>query len=149
MQAAEGAALLRDALHLHSPGPYQLQAAIAAVHAEAPQATDTDWPQIVALYRELMRINPSAVVRVNYAVAVALAGGIDRGLTLIDEIGVGGVLDSYYLFHAARADLLRRLERLDDAASAYRRALPLVTNDVERAYLRKRLQAVESSPASQ
>jgi RNA polymerase sigma-70 factor (ECF subfamily) len=148
MQAAEGAALLRDALRLHSPGPYQLQAAIAAVHAEAPPATDTDWPQIVALYRELMRINPSAVVRLNYAVAVALAGGIDRGLTLIDEIGVGGVLDSYYLFHAARADLLRRLERLDDAASAYRRALALVTNDVERAYLRKRLQAIESSPAS-
>ena len=148
MQAAEGAALLRDALRLYSPGPYQLQAAIAAVHAEAPQATDTDWPQGVALYRELMRINPSAVVRVNYAVAVALAGGIDRGLTLIDEIGVGGVLDSYYLFHAARADLLRRLERLDDAASAYRRALALVTNDVERAYLRKRLQAVESSPVS-
>jgi RNA polymerase sigma-70 factor (ECF subfamily) len=123
-------------------GPYQLQAAIAALHAEARDPTETDWPQIAALYRELARLNPSPVVLLNGAVAVAMSEGPGRGLALIDALGASGELDRYHLFHAARADILRRLGSFEDAAEAYRRALALIGNDVERAYLERRLAAL-------
>src|SRR5262249_48485381 len=97
--------------------------AIAAVHAEAKTADETDWPQIVALYKELMGINPSPIVALNHAAAVAMSEGVEKGLTLVEEAGAGRKLDQYYLFHAARADLLRRLNRLPEAATAYARAL--------------------------
>jgi RNA polymerase sigma-70 factor (ECF subfamily) len=112
-----------------------LQAAIAAVHAEAIRAGETDWLQIIGLYRELVRVNPSAVVRLNYGVAIAMGESLERGLAVID----GLELDEYYLFHAARADLLRRLGRRAEAAAAYERALGLATNRVEQNFLRKRL----------
>jgi RNA polymerase sigma-70 factor (ECF subfamily) len=137
-QVAEGLDLVGRALRRGSPGPYQLQAAIAAVHAEAIRAGETDWLQIIALYRELMRVNPSAVVRLNYGVAVAMGESLERGLSVID----GLELDEYYLFHAARADLLRRLGRRSQAATAYDRALGLATNRVEQNFLRKRLAAI-------
>jgi RNA polymerase sigma-70 factor (ECF subfamily) len=137
-QVAEGLDLVGRALRRGSPGPYQLQAAIAAVHAEAIRAGETDWLQIIALYRELMRVNPSAVVRLNYGVAVAMGESLERGLSVID----GLELDEYYLFHAARADLLRRLGRRSQAATAYERALGLATNRVEQNFLRKRLAAI-------
>ncbi len=125
-------------------GPYQIQAAIAAVHANAPAAADTDWHEIAALYRELAALHPSAVVSLNHAVAVAMSEGIEKGLALIDNLGRTGDLDGYYLFHAARADLLRRLGRPSDAAVDYRTALDLATNDVERNYLTRRLTEVSS-----
>jgi RNA polymerase sigma-70 factor (ECF subfamily) len=134
-QVAEGLDLIARALRMGAPGPYQLQAAIAAVHAEAVRAGETDWPQIIGLYRELMRVNPSAVVRLNYGVAVAMGESLERGLAVID----GLELNEYYLFHAARADLLRRLGRRAEAGTAYERALSLATNGVERNFLRKRL----------
>src|SRR5581483_4780057 len=109
-----------------------LQAAIAAVHCRAARAEDTDWRRIVALYDRLARLQPSPVVSLNRAVAVALAEGPERGLALIDAIAAGGDLDGYHLMHAARADLLRRSGRLRDAAISYQRALELVGNDSER-----------------
>jgi RNA polymerase sigma-70 factor (ECF subfamily) len=139
----EGLQLLEKALRLERVGNYQLQAAIAAVHAEATSADQTDWRQIVLLYEELMRINTSAVVALNHAAAVAMSEGIERGLNLVDEVGSQGSLDQYYLFHAARADLLRRLNRTQEAAIAYTRALALTTNQVERQYIRKRLSEFE------
>ncbi len=120
-------------------GPYQLQAAIAALHAEAGDPADTDWPQIAALYGALARLQPSPVVRLNGAVAIGMAEGPGRGLALIDELGKSGELDRYHLFHAARADMLRRLGSFEAAADAYRRALALMANGVERAYLERRL----------
>jgi RNA polymerase sigma-70 factor (ECF subfamily) len=117
-------------------GPYRLQAAIAACHAAAPRAEDTDWPQIAALYGHLLEVQPSPVVALNRAVAVAMADGPDAGLRLLEPLS--GDLDRYHLFHAARADLLRRADR-PDAGDAYRRALELVTNDAERRYLTRRL----------
>lgn len=135
----EGLALLETAWHFGKIGPYQLQAAIAAVHAEAKTAGETDWRQIAALYSELVRLQPSPVVELNRAVAVALGQGLESGLALMDELGLSGELDSYYLYHAARADILRRLGRAKDAAEAYRRALALTANAVERRYLRRRL----------
>jgi RNA polymerase sigma-70 factor (ECF subfamily) len=140
-QIDEGLALVESALRMGRGriGPYQLQAAIAALHAEARDPTDTDWPQIAALYRELARLNPSPVVLLNGAVAVAMSQGPRRGLALIDELGASGELDRYHLFHAARADMLRRLGSFEAAADAYRRALALIGNDVERAYLERRL----------
>jgi RNA polymerase sigma-70 factor (ECF subfamily) len=134
-QVDEGLDLIGRALRRGSPGPYQLQAAIAAVHAEAIRAGETDWLQIIGLYRELVRVNPSAVVRLNYGVAIAMGESLERGLAVID----GLELDEYYLFHAARADLLRRLGRRAEAAAAYERALGLATNRVEQNFLRKRL----------
>ena len=136
----EGVRLVQRALALSAVGKYQLQAAIAAVHCEARTAAETDWRQIVALYQELMRISVSPVVALNYAAAVAMADGPERGLELIASAGAGGKLDNYYLFHAARADLLRRLKRLDEAQAAYHRALSLTTNRVEQNYIRRRLQ---------
>ncbi|HYI75442.1 MAG TPA: RNA polymerase sigma factor [Gaiellaceae bacterium] len=130
----EGARMLDRAVSLRRTGPYVLQAAIAAAHAE-----DRPKVEIVALYDALARIDPSPVVALNRAVAVALAGDVEGGLGLLDEV-VG--LDEYHLFHAARADLLRRLDRPGDAAAAYRRALELATNDSERRFLGRRLAEV-------
>ncbi len=141
-----GVRLVERALALRRAGRYQLQAAIAALHCEAPTAADTDWPQIVALYEELLRISSSPVVALNHAAAVAMSDGYEQGLRLVEAAGAGGRLDNYYLFHAARADLLRRLNRLDDAHAAYRRALSLTTNRVEQKYIRRRLQ--ETLPAN-
>ena len=135
----EGVRLVERALSMGRVGNYQLQAAIAAVHCEAETAAETDWRQIVALYQELLRISSSPVVALNHAAAVAMAQGFEKGLELIEGAGAGGKLEDYYLFHAARADLLRRLERPDEAHSAYERALSLSTNRVEQNYIRRRL----------
>jgi RNA polymerase sigma-70 factor (ECF subfamily) len=135
----EGVRLVESALSLGRVGNYQLQAAIAAVHCEAETAAKTDWRQIVALYQELLRISSSPVVALNHAAAVAMAEGFEQGLALIENAGAGGKLEDYYLFHAARADLLRRLERLGEAHSAYGRALSLSTNRVEQNYISRRL----------
>lgn len=143
-QIASGVALVERALRMHSPGPYQLQAAIAALHAEAPSSAETDWAQVAALYGELTRINASPVVRLNQAVAVAMGEGLERGLALIDELDASGELASYHLLHAARADLLRRLGRTVEAVAAYERALQLATNTVERTYLQSRLDSLSA-----
>ncbi len=137
-QIEEGIALLQRALRQHAPGPYQLQAAIAAIHCEAVRADDTDWPQIAALYAELARLAPTPVVALNHAVAVAMTDGYDRGLAMIDQLGNEGGLEQYYLYHAARADLLRRLKKHDEARAAYAKALEHATNHVERNYLQRR-----------
>jgi RNA polymerase sigma-70 factor (ECF subfamily) len=123
-------------------GPYQIQAAIGAVHARAMSPRDTDWREIVALYDALASMTPSAVIELNRAVAVAMAEGPDAGLRLIDEVEASGKLESYHLLHAARADLQRRAGRTGEAASAYRRAIELCANDVETSYLRRRLREV-------
>jgi len=141
----EGLQLIETALPLGRVGIYQLQAAIAAVHAEAKTADETDWTQIVALYKELMRINSSPIVALNHAAAVAMSEGPEQGLTLIEQTGQGGKLEQYYLFHAARADLLRRLNRFQEATTAYTRALSLTTNQIEQQYLRRRLGAVTTT----
>lgn len=138
-EIAEGVRLVQSALSLRRVGNYQLQAAIAAVHAEAKHADETDWRQIVALYGELMRITSSPVVALNYAAAVAMSEGPERGLRLLEAAGAGGALENYYLFHASRADLLRRLGHLDEAATAYTTALSLTTNHVEQKYIQRRL----------
>jgi RNA polymerase sigma-70 factor, ECF subfamily len=135
----EGLRVLDRALTYGRPGPYQLQAAIAALHAQAETPQETDWEQIGALYSELERRTGSPVAALNRAVAVAMAEGPAAGLSLTDAIGG---LETYHLFHATRADLLRRLERHAEAAAAYRRALELVTNPVERAFLERRLDQV-------
>jgi RNA polymerase sigma-70 factor, ECF subfamily len=132
----EGARVLERALSLRRPGSYQLQAAIAALHAEAPTPSETDWAQIAALYAELARIEPSPIVELNRAVAVAMAEGPAYGLELVDRIPG---LDGYHLLHATRADLLRRLGRTEEAASAYAQALELATNPAERGFLERRL----------
>jgi RNA polymerase sigma-70 factor (ECF subfamily) len=135
----EGVRLIQTALRLRQVGNYQLQAAIAAVHAEARSAQETDWRQIVALYEELMRLTSSPIVALNHAAAVAMSEGFERGLELIEAVGADGALDHYYLYHASRADLLRRLNRFDEARSAYETALSLTTNSVEQNYIRRRL----------
>ena len=142
-QIDEGAALVERALRMRRPGPYQLQAAIAALHCGAARADETDWPQIAALYGELLRYQPTAVVALNRAVAVAMAGAPEDGLRLLDAAGLAAALDGYLHYHSARADLLRRAGRRDEAAPAYRRALALTTNAVERAYLERRLGEVD------
>jgi RNA polymerase sigma-70 factor (ECF subfamily) len=138
-QLDEGLTLVEQALRRGQAGPYQLQAAIAAVHAEARTAGNTDWSQIGALYRALMRLNPSPIIALNYAAAVAMSEGPAEGLRLIDSAASSGKLNNYYLFHAARADLLRRLGRNDEAREAYSRALELTNNQVEQQYMRRRL----------
>ena len=143
-EIAEGVQLVQAALALRHVGNYQLQAAIAAVHAEAKHANETDWRQIVALYGELMRITSSPVVALNYAAAVAMSEGPERGLDLLEAAGAGGELENYYLFHASRADLLRRLHRHDEAVAAYTTALSLTTNQVEQNYISKRLNELEN-----
>jgi RNA polymerase sigma-70 factor (ECF subfamily) len=136
----EGLGVLDRAVDLRSPGTYQLQAAIAAIHARAPRPDDTDWPEIASLYTALATRNPSPVVRLNRAVAIAMADGPGAGLSLVDELA--GELDSYHLYHATRADLLRRLGREADAERAYRRALESATNPVERRFLERRLRSM-------
>jgi RNA polymerase sigma-70 factor, ECF subfamily len=138
-QIDEGLKLVERALRLGRAGPYQLQAAIGAVHAEAGTAEETDWKQIAALYRELARADPSPVISLNHAVAVAMSQGIERGLAMVDELGSSGDLESYHLYHAARADLLRRTGQWDEAREEYERALSLTSNAVERRYLRRRI----------
>ena len=138
-QIDEGLKLVERALRLGRVGPYQLQAAIAAVHAEAETARDTDWAQIAALYQELSRASRSPVVALNHAVAVAMSEGMEKGLAMVEELGSAGDLDSYHLYHAARADLLRRKGSRDSALEAYERALSLTSNAVERRYLRRRI----------
>jgi RNA polymerase sigma-70 factor (ECF subfamily) len=136
--------LVERALRLARIGPYQLQAAIVALHAEAKTAAETDWHQIAGLYGELARMTPTPIVALNHAVAVALSEGLETGLGLIDQLGSSGELDSYHLCHAARADILRRLGRSKDSAQAYRQALGLTANAVERRYLKRRLAELES-----
>jgi len=132
----EGLAVLNEALSLHEPGPYQVQAAISASHAEAPTPEATDWHQIAALYGTLAIMTQSAVVEVNRAVAVAMSKGLAVGLALLHRIDG---MDEYYPYHAARADLLRRTNEREAAADAYQRALALCGNGTERAYLQRRL----------
>ena len=136
-QIAEGIAVLERALSRRRAGPYQLQAAIVAVHAEAATAADTDWRQIALLYGRLVEVQPSPVIELNRAVAVAMAEGAAAGLELMAPLAA--VLDGYQPFHAARADLLRRLGRRDEARAAYVRAIALTTNDAEREFLGGRL----------
>jgi RNA polymerase sigma-70 factor, ECF subfamily len=138
----EGTAVLDRALRLRRPGPYQLQAAIAALHATAPDAEGTDWRQIARLYGRLECIAPSPVVAVNRAVALGMADGPDRGLALLGELAADRRMASYQPFHAARAELLRRAGADADAAAAYARAIELSANDVERAELERRLAAL-------
>ncbi|HEX5413414.1 MAG TPA: RNA polymerase sigma factor [Terriglobia bacterium] len=145
----EGLEKVETALRLERIGPYQLQAAIAAVHAQAHSPQQTDWRQIAALYGELERISPSPIVALNRAVAVAMSEGLDIGLQQIDEVGASGELNDYYLFHAARADLLRRLGRRHEAAEAYQRTLVLTANAVERRYLRRRLRELAAASQNQ
>jgi RNA polymerase sigma-70 factor, ECF subfamily len=136
---AEGTALLERAVSSGQVGPYTLQAAIAAAHAEAPTAAATDWDRIVGLYDLLARADPSPVVELNRAVAVAMRDGPAAGLALVDAILGRGQLDAYHLAHAARADLLRRLGRTAEARAAYRRALELARQEPERRFLQRRL----------
>jgi RNA polymerase sigma-70 factor (ECF subfamily) len=145
---AEGRSLIDRALGLGRPGPYQVQAAIASLHDAAARAAETDWAQIASLYGALLEMSPTPVVELNLAAAVAMRDGPATGLAMIDAIAPQDVLDEYSYFHAARADLLRRLERWTEAASAYRRALELTTNGPERAYLAGRLDAVTRRTAS-
>ena len=145
-QIAEAQPLIGEALR-GAPGPFSLQAAIAAVHCLAARAQDTDWEQIVGLYDELSRLQPSPIVSLNRAVAVAMRDGPRRGLVLIDELSAANDLDNYHLLHAARADLLRRLGLREEAAKDYRRALELATNESEKRYLERRLREVQAAGA--
>jgi RNA polymerase sigma-70 factor (ECF subfamily) len=138
----EGVALVNCALSVAPAGPYTIQAAIASVHARAPRAADTDWHAIEALYAYLMRIASSPVIELNHAVAVAMASGLAEGLRMIEAIRVRNDLDGYHLMWAARADLLRRMERWEEAAQSYRRALALATSQPERKFLSRRLAEV-------
>jgi RNA polymerase sigma-70 factor (ECF subfamily) len=148
VEIAEGSALVERALRRGRIGPYQLQAAIAALHAQPLAAADTDWPQIAALYERLLVLQPTPVVRLNHAVAVAMAGSFAEGLRLIDAAGADGRLDRYYLFHAARADVFRRMgQHSEEAAAAYRKAIELVANALERQFLERRLTEVTSRDA--
>ena len=140
----DGIRLLDRAVRRGPPGPYRLQASIAALHAAAPAAEATDWRRIVDVYDQLMRVAPSPVVALNRAVAVAMLEGPEAGLARMDELAASGSLDGYHLFHASRADLLRRLGHAAEAAAAYRRAMELTANPVERAYLAGRLAELEA-----
>jgi len=143
----EGRACIEQALQNGAIRVYALQGAIAALHAGAKTPSETDWPQIVALYDVLLRLRPSPVIEVNRAVAVAMARSSEEGLALLDEIERRGGLDGFHLLPAARADLLRRLRRIDEALDAYRRALELTTNDVERRFLRGRIAQLSQQQA--
>jgi RNA polymerase sigma-70 factor (ECF subfamily) len=134
---AEGQAIVRRCLRRNQPGPYQVQAAINAVHSDAPTAADTDWRQILALYDQLLALTPSPVVALNRAVAVAEVDGPDAALSLVDGLD----LEGYHLFHAIRADLLRRLGRHAEAARAYQAAIARTGNAAERAFLERRRRA--------
>jgi RNA polymerase sigma-70 factor (ECF subfamily) len=142
---AEGVALVAAAMEHARPGPYQIQAAIAALHDEAPDPAATDWPQIVALYRSLLRLDPSPVIELNHAAAVAMSDGPAQGLALMDGLAAAGVLDTYPYLHAGRADLLRRLGRWSEAIAAYRRAIELTSNVAERRFLERRMSEAGSA----
>lgn len=139
----EGTALLDDALRLGRPGAYQVQAAIAALHANAETAEQTDWNEISGLYKRLLELSPSPVVALNYAVALALSGGLEAGLNKIEELGKSSQLESYYLFHAARADILRRLGRREEAQLCYEQAIRLTENSVERSFLQRKIESLQ------
>jgi RNA polymerase sigma-70 factor (ECF subfamily) len=145
VKIAEGLAILEQALHMHQPGPYQIQAAISGLHAQAKRPSDTDWPQIAVLYSKLYRFNPSPVIALNQAVAVGMAYGPHKGLKLLAACDRDGTLTNYHLFHAARADLLRRDGCWQEAHVAYERALSLTENQVEQAFLQRRLQEVAAN----
>lgn len=145
-EIAEALPLVELALR-DRPGPYAVQAAIAAVHCRAARPDDTDWPEIVRLYDLLERVQPSPIVSLNRAVAVAMAHGPQAGLAIVDGLAAAGDLDGYHLLHAARADLLRRLDRPGEAAQSYTRALELVANDSERRFLDRRLREVQAAGA--
>jgi RNA polymerase sigma-70 factor (ECF subfamily) len=138
-QIAEGSALVERAMSSRRIGPYTLQAAIAAVHARAPSAAETDWAEIVGLYDVLARAEPSPVIELNRAVAVAMRDGPEAGVALIDAILARGELSDYHLAHAARADLCRRLGRTEEARASYERALELARQEPERRFLERRL----------
>jgi RNA polymerase sigma-70 factor (ECF subfamily) len=138
-EISEGVAVLKAALRRRRPGPYQIQAAIAACHATAPTADRTDWPQIAALYDRLLEFLPTPVVELNHAVAVGMAFGPSAGLELVEALEAAGQLAGYHLLPATRADFLRRLGRMKEAAAAYASALELVSTDAERRFLTARL----------
>lgn len=143
LKIQEGVGVLDDAIALNDPGPYQVQAAISALHAEAPTAEATDWPQIAALYNTLARMTPSLVVEVNRAVALAMAEGPIEGLQILDVLEERA--EGYYPFHVARAHLLQRSGQLEAAADAYARAISLCGNPAERAHLQRRLDKMINS----
>ncbi len=140
----EGTQLIETTLARHQAGPYQIQAAIAALHAQAAHIEDTDWPQIAALYGVLAQMNPSVVIELNRAVAVAMANGPGAGMAILDDLEREGTLDGYYLFHAARGDLLRRMGWLQQSHDAYTEALTLCQNTVEQTFLKRRLAELEA-----
>ncbi len=142
---SEGTAILDSAVALRMPGPYQIQAAIAALHGAAATADATDWPQILLLYRRLLALQPSPVIELNAAVALGMAEGASRGLEWIERINASGALPHYHLLHAAKADLLRRLGHVEAACTAYGIALKLVGNGAEQRYLMARMQACQES----
>ncbi len=142
----EGVAILAAAVRRGQPGPYQVQAAIAACHATAPTAASTDWPRIAALYRQLVSFVPTPVVELNYAVAVGMARGPAAGLELVEALTASGQLAGYHLLPATRADFLRRLGRNTEAAAAYAEALELTSTDAERRYLTRRLAETSTGP---
>jgi RNA polymerase sigma-70 factor, ECF subfamily len=142
-QIAEGLELIENALGRGARGPYALQAAIAALHAQAQSTQETDWHQISALYELLLQVQPSPVVELNRAVAVAMAIGLPEGLRLLNALQERGELRGYYLLPAARGDLLRRMERWGESGEAYRQALTMVSNEAERRFLQRRLSEVQ------
>jgi RNA polymerase sigma-70 factor (ECF subfamily) len=136
----EGQTLVEECLRRNRPGPFQVQAAIAAVHSDAERAEDTDWPQIVELYDTLLAMTPTPVVALNRAVAVAEVEGPSQALALIDDLG----LEGYHLYHATRAELLRRMGDTEAAEKAYRLAMTMTSNEVERRFLGQRLEAQQA-----
>jgi RNA polymerase sigma-70 factor (ECF subfamily) len=143
MEIREGVALTESALRAGGPGRYALQAAIAALHAEAARAEDTDWRQIAGLYRELLARHPTPIIALNHAIAVAEARGAEEGLRHLDDLDARGELPTYHLLPAARAQLLARLGRREEAAASWRRALSLVTNEPERRFVLRELAKIE------
>jgi len=143
-EISEGVAVLEAALQRGRPGPYQVQAAIAACHVTAARAADTDWVQIARLYGQLARFLPTPVVELNRAVAVGMADGPEAGLSLVSALEASGQLTGYHLLPATKADMYRRLGRADEAAACYRQALELASTDAERRYLGRRLAEISS-----
>ena len=144
-QIREGTALAESALRMGAAGTYALQASIAALHANTKTSGQTDWPQIAGLYTLLLRVDPSPVIKINRAVAIALGQSLEAGLALLDELNQSQELSDFHLLSSARADLLRRLGRFSEAADAYRRALSFTSNDIERRFLRLRLSQLDPS----
>ncbi len=147
-EITEGTAILERALRRRRAGPFQIQAAIAACHASAPAAAQTDWPQIAGLYGQLARVAPSVIVDLNRAVAVGMAEGPEAALPLVDAITATGQLERYYLLHATRADLLRRAGRMSEASESYRKAVDLAPTEAERRFLSNRLRSAGTTAGS-